>query len=159
MTKKIILLMVAILFLSGVNLIFAEQKSITLPKGTTLEKLGQGHFKFKLPNGGIVEVKGFDPKTGVFSYYRIDDDPTWKSGKGQLKGQIRQKPVRLPAGTKYVVIDDDPTWIRTTVRVPKAEYIMIDDDIVWLPAIIQFQEETIGPKGLSPQPDPPGRLR
>jgi hypothetical protein len=130
---------VLILLLLGFSLAFAEQKTINLPKGTTVEKLGSGHFKFKLPNRQIIEVKNFDPKTGTIGYVGIiEPDPPGKpvtSGKqGQLRGQAKSKAVILP---------------------PETEYILIDEDIVWLPATIQFQPEARGIRELSPQPDPP----
>jgi len=165
--------------------VFAEQKSITLPKGTTVEKLGPRHFKFKLPDGKSVEVRNFNPKTGTIGYVGIinpdpptkpvtsgksvgiiNPDPPTKpvtSGKqGQLLGQAKPKPVRLPAGTEYVIVDDEPTYIvkiRDGTKLPKSDYVMIDDEPTYLPATIQFQSETKGLDKLSPQPDPRGRLK
>jgi hypothetical protein len=153
---------VLILLLLGFCLAFAEQKTINLPKGTTVEKLGWGHFKFKLPNRQIIEVKNFDPKTGAIGYVGIiDPQPPGKpvtSGKqGQFKGAAKSKPVRVPPRTEYVQIDEDIVWLKAGSKVPQSDYIMIDEDVVWLPATIQFQPEAKGTRGLSPQPDPPGR--
>lgn len=149
--------------------VFAEQKSITLPKGTTVQKLGAGHFRFKLPDGRSVEVKNFNPGTGSIVGIVGDCgiyDPTGKliskGRQGQLKGQAKAKPVRLPAGTEYVIVDDDPTRIvevRGGRKLPKSDYIMIDDDPTYLPATIQFQPEAKGLDKLSPKPDAPGRLK
>lgn len=142
--------------------VFAEQNSITLPKGTTIEKLGQGYFKFKLPDGRIVEVKNLDSKSGIMGYVAvIDPEPPHKPVVSSTRAKFiaeRIKTVNVPSGTEYVMIDDDIVWLKRGI-IPKSNYVMIDDDIVWLPATIQFGEETMGVKGLSPQPDPPGKLR
>ena len=43
---------------------FAEESSITLPKGTKIEKLGPGHFKFKLPNPGTMHREPHEASPG-----------------------------------------------------------------------------------------------
>lgn len=63
----------------------AEQNTITLPKGTKVEKQGAGHFKFILPNKQIVEIKNFNPKTGAVSYVSIIDPQP--PGKPFAKGK------------------------------------------------------------------------
>ena len=131
------------------SLLFAETKSITLPKGTTVEKLGTGHFKFKLPNGKIVEMRNFNSQTGAIGYVEVvDPDPPHiiRGEKGQFKGE-KAKVIRLPSKTEYVLIDDDICWLKNSSKIPKSNYIMIDDDIVWLPVTIQFEAENIGFKG------------
>jgi hypothetical protein len=167
MKNKILVCVVAILMIlsfTSLHFAFAQQKSISLPKRTTVEKLGAGHFEFKLPNGQIVEAKEFDPKTGAIGYVGIiEPDPLSKpvssSKQGKLQGQVKSKPVKLPPGTEYVLIDDEVVWVKRGTEVPRSDYVMIDDEVVWLPATIQFQSEVKGLKELSPQPDPPGRLR
>ncbi len=102
-------------------------QSITLPEGTKLEKLGAGHFKFKLPDGRIVEVKGLQKSRGGTAI--IGDsgiyDRTGKlisSGKG---GSLKSGP--KPAEDKHLKIDT-------------RKFVKIDDDITWLPMTIQFQK-------------------
>jgi hypothetical protein len=119
-------------------------QSITLPEGTKVEKLGAGHFKFKLPDGRIVEVKGLQKSKGGTAI--IGDsgiyDPTGKlisSGKG---GNLKGGPKPAAEG-KFLKIDS-------------RKVIKIDDEPTWLPATITFQVET-KTKSLSPQPDPPGK--
>jgi len=149
MAKKLFLLVITILFFLGVNSVFAETKSITLPKGTTVEKLGTGHFKFKLPNGKIVEMRNFNSQTGAIGYVEVvDPNPPHiiRGEKGQFKGE-KAKVIRLPSKTEYVLIDDDICWLKNSSKIPKSNYIMIDDDIVWLPVTIQFETENIGFKG------------
>jgi hypothetical protein len=60
--KKTLLIWALVILFSQV--LFAETKSIILPKGTTIEKLGTGHYKFRLPDGRIVEINNFEPTTG-----------------------------------------------------------------------------------------------
>ncbi|MCX7661752.1 MAG: hypothetical protein N2Z79_03610 [Candidatus Omnitrophica bacterium] len=156
-----ILYFLSFLLLLHFSFVFAETKSLTLPKGTSVEKLGNGHFRFTLPNKKIIEVKNFDPKSGNIGYIAIiDPDPPNKpvvlSNQARFIGQ-KIKALRIPSGTEYVIIDDDPTWIRVCKRVSKSDYIIIDDEPTWLPAAIQF--ETQGLQKLSPQPDPPGSLK
>jgi len=134
---------------------FAEQNSITLPKGTKVEKIAPGYFKFKLPNGQIVEIKNFNPRTGTVSYVSIiDPDPP-------------NKPVA--AGKQGAFKTSRKLTMKETAKLHPDNYIMIDDDPTWLPATISYQPIAIGDpdpppraiekgkiKELSPQPDPPG---
>jgi len=125
-------------------------KSITLPKGTMVEKLGPGHFKFKLPDGQVVEVKGLVKSGGSADKHRgataiIGDsgiyDRTGKLITSGKQGSLKSGP--KPTEDKHIKID------------PR-DFVKIDDDVTWLPITIQFQVESKG-KGLSPQPDPPGK--
>jgi len=124
--------------------VVAEQKSITLPKGTKVEKVGPGHFKFKLPDGQAVEVKNFSRSGGKAI---IGDcgiyDRTGKLIASGKQGNLKSGP--KPTGGKVEYL-----------KIESKEHIKIDDDITWLPATITFQVET-KTKGLSPQPDPPGK--
>lgn len=133
-------LFVLVFALAWSQMAFAEQKSITLPKGTTVEKLGAGHFKFKLPNGQVVEVKDFNPRTGAVSYVGIiEPDPPGKQGK-------------LTTGKQGKLTTTKKLTREEAKKLPAANYVMIDDEITWLPATIIFK-----PAELSPQPDPPGK--
>lgn len=122
-----------------------------------------------LPDGTSVIVKNFNTQTAIIGDTGVYDKtgkPIMQSKQGQLKGQAKSKPVKLPPGTEYVLIDDEVTWAKSATKVPKSDYVMIDDEVTWLPATLSLTE-LIGPespgrgkeglKGLSPQPDPPGR--
>jgi len=147
-TIKILAVMVAIVLITAwSHMVFAEEKSITLPIGTKVEKLGPGHFKFKLPDGRVVEVKGYSKGSGATAI--IGDSGIYdRTGKLIAKGQQGS----LKGGPK-------PTEDKH-LKISKG-YIQIDDDITWLPATIAFQvvemKSKQGLKGLSPQPDPPGK--
>ncbi len=162
-SKILSVLFIIILIILWNTMSYAEQKSISIPKGTTLEKLGSGHFKFKLPNGRIIEIKEFNPTTGIIGYVSIiDPEPPGKpieGKKGQFIGLVRSKPLKIISGTEYLQIDNEIIWIKKAQKVPKSDYVMIDDDIAWLPLELRFQTEERELKGLSPQADPPGILR
>ncbi len=154
MNKETIVMSLTSLFLIAVFLVFsstafAQQKSITLPKGTTVQKIAAGHFKFKLPNRQIVEVKNFNPKLGVVgSISIIDPDPPIKpvvkgtQGKLTISGKLTKE---------------------AASKLPPTDYIKIDDEVTWLPITIIYQPVKIilktGLNELSPQPDPPGVIK
>lgn len=139
-TRIFIVMVAVILTMVWSHAIFAEEKSITLPKGTKVEKLGVGHFKFKLPDGQIVEVKGFT-RSGTAAI--IGDSGIYdRSGKLILAG----KEGVLKSGPKPKEFIKENT-----------DYIKIDDEPTWLPATITVKVRT-KTKGLSPQPDPPGKI-
>jgi len=152
------LLLGFLFFLSLAGTAAAQGKTVTIPKGTKVEKLGPGHFKLSIPDGPIFEIKSFK-----------------KTGKGQgtpgavgILGDcgIRdQKGKVIAAGTNGVlksavraIIGDSGKALKD---VPPADYIQIDDDVTWLPATIQFQALRVYDRQalqkLSPQPDPPGK--
>lgn len=102
-------------------------QSITLPKGTTVEKLEAGHFKFKLPDGRVIEVRGLQKSRGGTAI--IGDSGIYDS-KGKLiasgkGGSLKSGP--KPAEDKHLKVD------------PK-NFVKIDDDITWFPITIQFQK-------------------
>jgi len=137
-TAKLLLIFNAMILILALSCIaFAEQKSITLPKGTNVEKIGQGHFKFKLPNKQIVEVKNFNPKTGTIGYVSIIDP---------------QPPGKLVASGKQGNMITVRRLTRGEVKkFPPTYHVMIDDEPIWLPATITYQivDET--------NPYPPGK--
>ncbi len=154
--RLFMVLSVLVLSLVWLCIAFAEQSSITLPKGTKVEKLGQGHFKFKLPNGQIVEVKNFNPGTGTVSYVSIiEPDPPHKPVATGKHGALKtSKKLTIKEATKlhsenYIMIDDDPTWLPSTIYYQPVA--ISDPDRP--PSAIQKGKI----KELSPQPDPPGR--
>jgi len=77
-----------------------DPPGVTLPEGTKVEKLGEGHFRFTAPNGMIVEIKDYNRKTGdIGSVEIIDPQPPGKpvSGmKGSLKGAPKPEKVDAP---------------------------------------------------------------
>lgn len=154
-TARIFAMMVAVvLIMVWFQMVFAEERSITLPMGTKAEKLGPGHVKFKLPDGQVVEVKGYSKGSGATAI--IGDsgiyDRTGKliaSGKqGSLKSGPKPKEF-IKESKNYVKIDDDVTWLPATITFQVIG--VIDPDP---PGRRLDQTKT---KGLSPQPDPPGK--
>lgn len=140
------------------SLMSAEQKTVTLPKGTRVEKSGPGNFKFILPDGKTVDVKNFNAQSGIIGDCGIYE----KGGKligqgkaGRISGPQKGKAVKLPPGTEYVVIDDEITWLKNAQKLGRSDYVLIDDEITWLPATIQFQEEIQAPGKSFPKMDPP----
>lgn len=77
-----------------------DPPGVTLPEGTKVEKLGEGHFRLTAPSGMIVEIKDYNRKTGgVGSVEIIDPQPPGKpvSGmKGTLKGAPEPEKVAAP---------------------------------------------------------------
>ncbi len=147
MKKTIIFaVMVAMVWIMAWNqTIFAEEKSIALPAGTKVEKLGRGHFKFKLPSGRMVEVKGYskgDGTTAMIGDSRIYDRT------GKLIASAKQGTLKSGPKSKEYLKDG-------------RNYVKIDDNITWLPATITFQAFEIkrkqGGKASSPQPDSSGK--
>lgn len=118
-------------------------EKLTLPKGTIVEKIGEGHFKFKLPDGRMVEVKGFS-RSGSGKAILGDCILYDRTGKLIAKGKqgsLKSGPKPAEGKVEYLKIDRG--------------FLKIDDEPTWLPATIIFKIESKG-KGLSPQPDPPG---
>jgi hypothetical protein len=145
----------------GLQLLSAAEKTVSLPKGTKIVKLGAGHFRFVLPNGQTTEIKNYDARNGL-----VGEAGVYHKGKlvmrgrrGNLRGIIDPDPpfiVKLPKGNAYIIFRDELANLRTLAKVPHSDYVMIDDEVTWLPATIRFRTGTGGRKGLSPQPDPPG---
>jgi hypothetical protein len=145
-TTRIFAIMIAVvLIMVWSQMVFAEERSITLPMGTKAEKLGPAHFKFKLPDGQVVEVKGYSKGSGTTA---IIGDSGIYDRTGKLIASGNQ--ARLISGKK------PKEFIKESKN-----YVKIDDDVTWLPATITFQvvemKSKQGLKGLSPQPDPPGK--
>jgi hypothetical protein len=114
-----------IMILGYSSTVMAQQKSIILPKGTTVQKIGPGHFKFKLPNRQIVEVKNFNPKTGTIGYIGlIDPDPPTKP---------------VVSGKMGTFVSSGKLTKEAASKLKPVEYIQIDDDVSWLPVTISYQ--------------------
>ncbi len=108
-------------------------EKLVLPKGTTVEKIGEGHFKFKLPDGRTVEVKGFQRGSGgtaTLSECRIYDSKGKLTTLGK-QGTLKGGPKVAEGKVEYLKID-------------AKKFVKIDDEPTWLPATIQFQKITKG---------------
>ena len=138
----------------------AQIRTVAIPKGTKVQKLGPGHFKLTLPEGAVIEFAAFK-KTGKSagepSAAGILGDCSIHSAKGKFiasgtGGVLKNGPVSSAAGAGKALKD-----------IPPADYIKIDDEVTWLPATIQFPSLRIFDRQailkLSPQPDPPGQIR
>jgi len=145
-TTRFFAMMVAVvLIMVWFQMVFAEERSITLPMGTKAEKLGPGHFKFKLPDGQVVEVKGYSKGSGTTA---IIGDSGIYDRTGKLIASGKQGSLKSGPKPKEFIKENK-------------DYVKIDDEPTWLPATITFQvvemKSKQGLKGLSPQPDPPGK--
>jgi len=137
----------------------AEGKSVAIPKGTKVEKLGPGSFKLTTPDGTVFAVTSYKkaarPKTppgataiigdcGILGDCGIRDD----------KGKI------IATGANGV-LRGRPATAQEVKGAPPADYIRIDDEVTWLPAVIEFPSLRVFNRTalnkLSPQPDPPGK--
>jgi hypothetical protein len=93
-------------------------KSIVLPIGTKIQKLGAGLFKFTLPAGQSLQVK-IVQKTrpgkyllGESSYFDKYGKLLCKAGSGTLVGSKKPpEPEKQVDPKNFVKIDDDVTWL------------------------------------------------
>lgn len=145
------------LFLSIAGTASAQGKTVTLPKGTKVEKLGPGSFKLTTPDGTVFaftsykktgKTQGAPGVAGIIGDCGIRDEKgklVATGANGVLKGSVRS--IIGEAGKD----------------IPPADYVKIDDEVTWLPATIQFPALRIFNRQalmrLSPQPDPPGKIR
>lgn len=131
----------------------AEGKTVTVPKGTKVEKLAPGNFKLTTPDGSVFKItsykktakgQGAPGATGILGDCGIYD------AKGKL----------VATGTNGV-LKNGASAGKALKDVPPADYIKIDDEVTWLPATIQFPAIRVFDRQalnkLSPQPDPPGK--
>jgi hypothetical protein len=148
------------LFLSIAGTAAAQGRDLTIPKGTTVNRLGPGHFKLTTPEGLVIEFATFKKAgkgLGQPAAGGNFGDCAIHNAKGKLiasgtGGVLKSGPVSSAAGAGKALTD-----------IPPADYIKIDDEVTWLPAIIQFPALRIFDRQallkLSPQPDPPGNIR
>jgi hypothetical protein len=128
-----------LLALFGATEVMAAPQTVTLPKGTSVQKMGAGYFRFMLPDGRRIEVRGLSPATGV-----IMGDTNVYDQSGKLSSSCRGGTLR---GAGKLSKERAST-------LPRQDYVQIDDEVTWLP--VTFQCEGKGATQLSPQPDPPG---
>lgn len=152
------LFMGALMLVSIAGAAAAQAKTVTIPKGTKVEKLGPGDFKLTTPDGTVFELRSFKKSgkgqgepaaAGIIGDCGIRDAKgklVASGANGVLKGGVR---AAVAAGSKALK------------DVPAEDYVKIDDEITWLPATIQFPGlrvfNRIALNKLSPQPDPPGK--
>ncbi len=143
------LALLGLVFFAWVRPVQAEQKTIEIPKGAKIQKLGPGHFKFVLPNDRIIELKGLDPRASEAATIElVDPNPPHKPVSG------RQVTLRLKRLTH-----------EEALKLGERDYVRIDDDIAWLPLSMTFQVTgLVGSESLllrksstppSPAPAPP----
>ncbi len=135
-----------------------ETKFLTVPKGTTVEKVGPGHIKLKAPDGCVLEIRGYQktgPGQAAFSAVGTSSACEIRDKNGKIiatgtKGSIK-------SGPKTIIGDTG----KALKNVPAADYVKIDDEVTWLPATIEFLPARVFSRSalekLSPQPDPPGK--
>ncbi len=158
--RSVLLLVLAFAFsLAAAGTAAAQGRSVAIPKGTKVEKLGPGSFKLTTPAGYVFTVTSFK-KTGK------------AAGKPDEVGILGDCGIRDPKG-KFIatgfdgvlksaaaIIGDSGKALKD---VPPGDYIKIDDEVTWLPATMQFPSFRIFDRQamlkLSPQPDPPGKAR
>ena len=158
--SSVLALFLGALFLLSVAATAAAQgKSVTVPKGTKVEKLGPGSFKLTTPEGTVFKITSYKKAgkvqaapaaTGIIGDCGILGDCGIHDAKGKL----------IASGTNGVLRGVAAT-AKAAKGAPPADYIQIDDEITWLPATIEFPSMRIFNRQalmkLSPQPDPPGK--
>lgn len=136
----------------------AETKVVTIPKGTTVEKVGPGHFKLKCPDGIVFEIKAYQ-KTGGSQGKSGEMGIIGDCGISDKRGKLIATGTKgtLKGGPKAIIGDSG----KALKDIPAANYVKIDDEVTWLPATIEFQPvrvfNRLALEKLSPQPDPPGK--
>ena len=152
------LLFGSVLLLSLVGTAAAQGKTVIIPKGTKVEKLGPGQFKLITPNGCAFDITSFK-KTGKGQGTPGAAGIIGGCGIKDAKGKV----IALGAngvlkGCATAIIGDSGKAMKD---IPPGDYIKIDDEVTWLPATIQFPSLRIfnrmALQQLSPQPDPPGK--
>lgn len=152
-------LLLGVLFLVSVaGTAAAQGKSVTVPKGTKVEKLGPGSFKLTTPDGTVFALTSYKKAgkgVGAPGATGIIGDCGIRDAKGKLIATGTNGV--LKGGARGIIGDTG----KATKEVPPADYIKIDDEITWLPATIQFPSlrvfDRMALTKLSPQPDPPGK--
>lgn len=152
------LLLGSVLLLCLAGTAAAEGKTVTIPKGTKVEKLGPGHFKLITPDGPIFDITAFKKTVkgqGTPGAVGIIGD----CGIHDAKGKVIATGANgvLTGGVRAIIGDSG----KAMKDIPPGDYVKIDDEVTWLPATIQFPSLRIFNRmalmKLSPQPDPPGK--
>jgi hypothetical protein len=139
----------------------AQGKTLTIPKGTKIDKLGPGSFKLTTPDGLVLKIT---------SYQKAAKSKTAGGGAGILGDcgtlgdcGIYDAKGKLVASGANGVLKHVPQAAKALKDVPPGDYVKIDDEVTWLPATIRFPSLRVFNRQelmkLSPQPDPPGQVR
>lgn len=146
------------LLLSAVATVSAQGKSLTIPKGTKVEKLGPGSFKLTTPDGFVFDITAYKKAAGTEAApgaVGIIGDCGIHDPRGKL---IAMGPNGVLMGAAKAIIGDSGKALKDA---PPADYIKIDDEVTWLPATVQFPALRVFDRTalakLSPQPAPPGK--
>lgn len=153
-------LVLGLAFLLGVAADAAAQgKSVSLPKGTKIEKLGPTGYKLTTPEGSVFNIATFKKAgqaRGEPGTVGVLGDCGIHNAKGKLvasgsNGVLKSGPSPI-AGAAAKALKD----------VPPGDFFKIDDEVTWLPATIRFPTLRVFDRQallkLSPQPDPPGKV-
>lgn len=85
---------------------------VTLPVGTKAKEVGPGHYRFLLPDGKSLEVRNFNPGTGVIGTCGLFT-PSGRKLSGGKNGKLVGRPaVQGIPGKGAAQIDDEVTWLR-----------------------------------------------
>jgi hypothetical protein len=136
----------------SIGCVQAQTQTMVLPKGTGVQKLGSGHFRFLLPNGQTVEGKNVNGRTGIIGDCGVHD----QTGKLIATGQCVLRGALAPGK-------------EAAAKMPPTEYVKIDDEVTWLPAMLTVQTSAasgmgqpmmspVGPRLINPQPEPPKQM-
>ena len=141
MNKKLIFIFFTVTLLLCSSPGFAETKSITLPKGTTVEKVEAGYFKIKLPDGQMVEVKNFESQVNILEggYKILVGD----SGKRGIIGDcgIYDRSGKLTGSGIKPIIKSGAKPAAGTAKLSAKDLIKFDETVVYLPATMLFVSE------------------
>jgi len=126
--------------LEGAQAVVAAEKSIEIPKGTKAEKIGPGHVRFTLPNLRVIDVTGYDARTGAIGLVQvIDPDPPARPTDARTAAKIidPQPPGKVEITASQARLVKLRVLTRAAARkLPAADDVTIDDEITWLPARI-----------------------
>ncbi|HNV03317.1 MAG TPA: hypothetical protein PLE61_01505 [Vicinamibacterales bacterium] len=126
--------------LEGAQAVVAAEKSIEIPKGTKAEKIGPGHVRFTLPNLRVIDVTGYDARTGAIGLVQvIDPDPPTRPADARTAAKIidPQPPGKVEITASQARLVKLRVLTRAAARkLPAADDVTIDDEITWLPARI-----------------------
>jgi hypothetical protein len=97
-----------------------------------------------MPNRQVVEVSGYDPRTGTVGDCGVYNGKKLKikGGRGRLTGIIDpDPPFVVKSGKKRVlaVFEGDVIDLVARAKIPHTSYVMIDDEVTWLPATIRLR--------------------
>jgi len=123
------------IFLSAAGTAAAQGKSVTIPKGTKVEKLGPGSFKLTTPEGAVFTITSYKKAgkgQGAPGVVGILGDCGIRDAKGKLIATGTNGALK---GAARSIIGDSGKALKD---IPPGDYIKIDDEVTWLPATIEF---------------------